>query len=867
MVKPKFLIIFALMFLALVQDVLAQNSYDYYECSWNGSVVVRTQHTVSENISNICTPMYANGGTLNGDNYTFIAEGTTTISNGLTVTGNCKLILCDGAVVTINDNGIKIASGATLHIYSQSDGESAGKLIINDVNDNYAAINGSGSIEIHGGYVEARGGGSAAGIGGNVSNNGIPFTIFGGTVHAYGGSFGAGIGGGECRSSSSNTLGSGGTFTAYGGIVYAVGGENAAGIGGGNSYGGNIDSNPAGGTVTIFGGVVEAHGGAEGAGIGGGKFGDGGIVTIHDGTVIATSKKRGAGIGSGAVGSGARNSGTVIIHGGNINASGGDYGAGIGGGQHGNGAIVNISGGDISASGGMDAAGIGSGEKRIFSSDNINGGTLTVTGGTVLAHGMGWGAGIGGGEDASGSTVSITGGIVEAYAGSDAAGKNGSAIGSEDGDGYRGSLTIGANMMVHAGSSFGSSTLFPYDTRVPACYYRPYCRIEACDHHGATYTINGTGDNDTHTLRCPHCLDRTETKHTFGLDGICTICGAVGSTYVVNIYLPNDISIDGNYFLAQKFYISADKTFELPEPPAEKTPANMVFAGWMQSDAAGLTSYITTGSEQLMQAGSSFTVSATANLTARYRGINVTLQDDADNRETLFLSNGKKAQSVNHVGRTLYKDGSWNTLCLPFDLTIGGSQLDGDGVDVRVLSSSIFADGTLTLNFAAAPATIAAGTPFIIKWDNKGTVLTDLVFSNVVINNNLVDATSDYVDFIGTYSPVNIYQLDDKTKLYLGADNMLYYPMDADFAVNACRGYFQLKNNLTAGEPVSPQQTVNVRKFVLNFGESSATGIHSFTPNLSASEGVWFTLDGRKLKGRPTQCGIYIYNGAKMVIK
>ena len=55
-------------------------------------------------------------------------------------------------------------------------------------------------------------------------------------------------------------------------------------------------------------------------------------------------------------------------------------------------------------------------------------------------------------------------------------------------------------------------------------------------------------------------------------------------------------------------------------------------------------------------------------------------------------------------GRTLYKDGRWNTLCLPFDVTISGSPLDGDGVDVRTLSSSEFnnSDGTLTLDFTPA---------------------------------------------------------------------------------------------------------------------------------------------------------------------
>ena len=45
----------------------------------------------------------------------------------------------------------------------------------------------------------------------------------------------------------------------------------------------------------------------------------------------------------------------------------------------------------------------------------------------------------------------------------------------------------------------------------------------------------------------------------------------------------------------------------------------------------------------------------------------------------------------------------------------------------------------------------------------------------------------------------------------------------------------------------------------------TATGI--LTPILSQGEGAWYTLDGRKLISKPTQTGVYIYNGNKVVIK
>jgi autotransporter-associated beta strand protein len=45
------------------------------------------------------------------------------------------------------------------------------------------------------------------------------------------------------------------------------------------------------------------------------------------------------------------------------------------------------------------------------------------------------------------------------------------------------------------------------------------------------------------------------------------------------------------------------------------------------------------------------------------------------------------------------------------------------------------------------------------------------------------------------------------------------------------------------------------------------TGIRNLTPALSEGEGVWYSLDGRKLNGQPQQKGIYIKNGKKIIIK
>ena len=165
------------------------------------------------------------------------------------------------------------------------------------------------------------------------------------------------------------------------------------------------------------------------------------------------------------------------------------------------------------------------------------------------------------------------------------------------------------------------------------------------------------------------------------------------------------------------------------------------------------------------------------------------------------------------------------------------------------------------MNFSADQSSIVAGKPYIIKWETTGDNITDPVFTNVAISSTTTSTVeTTYADFVGCYSPVAI-EGEDRTMLYLGAENKLYYP-NAALTINAFRGYFQLKG-ITAGD----LPTSNVSTFVMNFdGDDGETT--SLSPNPSPKgEGNWYSLDGRKLNGKPTAKGVYIYNGKKVIIK
>lgn len=232
----------------------------------------------------------------------------------------------------------------------------------------------------------------------------------------------------------------------------------------------------------------------------------------------------------------------------------------------------------------------------------------------------------------------------------------------------------------------------------------------------------------------------------------------------------------------------------------------------------------------------------------------IPLADAEDNTAIIYEFRGKEAD-VTLADRTLWKDGGWNTICLPFSVTIDDSVLDG--ATAMELCSSSFANGTLTLNFTQV-TTLEAGKPYIIKWEG-GDNLVNPQFKGVTMSQpTLYDKTTECVTFKGTYAPVNFTD-GDRTKLFMGESSTLYYP-ESNAYINALRCYFQLADGLHAGGVDS-----NVKAFVLKFDDST-TGIERKTWSMDREE-IVYDLSGRKLNKQKVSPGIYIVNGKKVLIK
>ncbi|MBR6980850.1 MAG: leucine-rich repeat protein [Prevotella sp.] len=205
----------------------------------------------------------------------------------------------------------------------------------------------------------------------------------------------------------------------------------------------------------------------------------------------------------------------------------------------------------------------------------------------------------------------------------------------------------------------------------------------------------------------------------------------------------------------------------------------------------------------------------------------IDLPDNANNDAFLKSWNNRKV-NMTLQGRTFFKEGLCNTLCLPFTVTDKNADVGGDlqsptfagtpfeGAMVMTLDNTSFSNGTLTLNFRNV-RTIEAGKPYIIKWQpvnsNDGTAILSFsnpTFYDVTITSTTPKAISSNgaVTFKGCLSPVTL-TANNRTKLYLGENNTLYYP-SADVTINACRAWFQLASPITSIGDTNGDRGINV---------------------------------------------------------
>ena len=223
----------------------------------------------------------------------------------------------------------------------------------------------------------------------------------------------------------------------------------------------------------------------------------------------------------------------------------------------------------------------------------------------------------------------------------------------------------------------------------------------------------------------------------------------------------------------------------------------------------------------------------------------VALDESKDNAETI---SGNADKTVNvKLTRTLKAD-VWNTFCVPFDVTVAGSPLEG--ATIKQIASVEEKTDCAVINFKDAPATLVAGNAYLVR---TTTAIVNPTFNGVTVKN--VDPTNcsgnENYQLIGIYSPLNI-----NASLYgkvFGINNQdKLAKVMKDTSIKGMRAYFLLPNSATAAK--------------LNFG-GELTGIDAVDNGEAVMTGKVYNLNGQyvgnSLEG--LKKGVYVVNGKKVL--
>ena len=321
------------------------------------------------------------------------------------------------------------------------------------------------------------------------------------------------------------------------------------------------------------------------------------------------------------------------------------------------------------------------------------------------------------------------------------------------------------------------------------------------------------------------------------------------------------------------------------------TIASEAFAGTSQVNyfsnvqSVSLPSTLETIGDEAFAYCTSLTVTIPTGVTIGVNAFNqvgcvaASLQDAGDNAGIIDLMADAMSDNVTLSGRTLYKDGSWNTLTLPFSLSTAQIAANANFAGATLMTMDVTkkngfdtTDGTLYLWFKTATE-IEAGVPYLVKWekatdyDNNPSAydISNPVFEGVTVSRTEAQTVEsettglETVQMVGTYSPVSV-TADDKSILFLGDANTLYYST-VDRQIRSCRAYFSVPY-------INGHAGAKARAFALSFDGEVTTGIIEVSANYNGvTDDAWYSLDGVRLSGKPTQRGMYINKGKKIIVK
>lgn len=182
----------------------------------------------------------------------------------------------------------------------------------------------------------------------------------------------------------------------------------------------------------------------------------------------------------------------------------------------------------------------------------------------------------------------------------------------------------------------------------------------------------------------------------------------------------------------------------------------------------------------------------------------VVVLDEMDETEA-FLTKLSEARTKSFalVRRTLYKDGYFNTICLPFDVpNINASPLKGAEVYTFDGGTVSGTTGNEQLNLSVSPLvgnSLSAGVPYLIQWANTGEVMTFLRFDGVEnwvaagVSEAPSDPGNETIKYHGLYPRRHIpgYTNGEQAhyNFFVDVENSLYWPDDQLYPNSKMKGF------------------------------------------------------------------------------
>ena len=245
---------------------------------------------------------------------------------------------------------------------------------------------------------------------------------------------------------------------------------------------------------------------------------------------------------------------------------------------------------------------------------------------------------------------------------------------------------------------------------------------------------------------------------------------------------------------------------------------------------------------------------ATAALTVVEATTFVLDDSDADLAAKIEAANGTENVTFTFSSRTL-KAGQWNTLVLPFATTVPeiSQKLGYAVVDVLNEDNTNESNVSLVLAFGALPA----NKPFLVQpAEDKN--LNTVTFANKTVEYSAEPVAEDAANhsLIGVYTMGKKVSSADKTEYYYNVTKKQFVNGGANGTpINPMRAY--LKDNSSVG----------VRTFTIEEPNGQTTVITNVNTEAEFNTNEVYDIRGMKMQGVPTEKGIYIINGKKVVIK